>query len=236
MLLTTDQIDRTNLSTVKVLIVSGTKFLIDTKTKMLNYLLDNGTICNGYGMSEVAGYITCDFCVNVTQDTVGQVLNGCEIKITDKNGHRCDVDVDGEICIKTKYKFLGYYGNADATDELFDEEGFVKSGDIGHFDVEGNLYVVDRKKDLLKYCMFPIAPSEIEDFLIQVPAIAAACVVGIPDDFATDLPAAVIVRNGSVNITETEIFDLVSGKNQNLILPPSRHIIFWDGGSHLFVF
>lgn len=211
MLLKSDQINETDFSTIKVLIVSGSKFPIDIKTKMLNYLR-NGTICNGYGMSEVSGYITCDFCEEPEQDTVGQILNGCHIKITDENGYRCDANIDGEICIKTRYKFLGYYGSPEATAELFDNEGFVKSGDIGHFDEQGNLFVVDRKKDLLRYCTFPIAPSEIEDFLIESPAISAVCVVGIPYDFATDLIAAVIVRRNGSNISEKEILDMVSGK------------------------
>lgn len=232
MLLKSDGIDQTDLSTIKMLIVSGTKFLVDTKTKMFNYLC-NGTICNGYGMSEVAGYVTCDFCERLTHDTVGQILNGCQIKITDKNGYRCGVNIDGEICIKTKYKFLGYYGSPEATAELFDDEDFVKSGDIGHFDEEGNLYVVDRKKDLLKYCMFPIAPSEIEDFLIQSPDISAVCVVGIPDDFATDLPAAVIVRNKNCNITEEQVFDMVSGKTINVRL---RYMIVIYAYNNFFLF
>jgi len=209
-LLKSDRIDSADLSTVKILIVSGTKFLIDTKTKMKNYLR-NGTICNGYGMTEVAGYISCDFCEKPTEDTVGQILNGCHIKIIDGNGlSRCGVGINGEICIKPKYKFLGYYGSAEETEELFDDEGFVKSGDIGHFDLDGNLHLVDRKKDILYYCSYGIAPSDIENFLIQSPAILAACVVGIADDFATDLPAAVIVRSGSYNITEQEVLDMVS--------------------------
>ncbi|KAJ6632792.1 4-coumarate-CoA ligase 1 [Pseudolycoriella hygida] len=209
MLLKFDRIYKSDLSTIKMMIVSGTKLLIDIKSKMKN-LLRNGTICNAYGMSEVVGYIACDFCENPSLDTNGQILNRCFIKITDKNGHRCNVNVDGEICIKTRYKFLGYYGCPEATEELFDAEDYVHRGDIGHFDEKGNLYVVDRKKDLLKYCTFPIAPSEIEDFLIQSPAIAAVCVIGIPDDVATDLPAAVIVRNKGFLITEKEVFNLVS--------------------------
>lgn len=213
MLVKSDEINRTDLSTVKVLIVSGAKFLIETRTKICDYLR-NATICNCYGMSEVAGYVSCDFCEEPSLDTVGQILNGCQIKITDENGYRCDVNADGEICIKTKFKFLGYYGSAEATEELFDIEGFVKSGDVGHFDCDGNLFVVDRKKDILQFCDAPIAPSEIEDFLIQLPAILAVCVVGIPDEIATDLPAAVIVRSENANITEAEVLDLVSGKDK----------------------
>ncbi|KAG4069747.1 hypothetical protein HA402_003188 [Bradysia odoriphaga] len=209
MLLKSNEIDQADLSTIKILIVSGSKFHLDTKIKILNYLR-NATICNGYGMSEVAGYISCDFCGDLTKDTVGQILNGSQIKIVDENGSRCDVEVDGEICIKPKYKFLGYYGSPNATNELFDAEGFVKSGDIGHFDNEGKLYVVDRTKDLLNYCMFPIAPSEIEEFLMELSAISEACIVGIPDEFAKDLPAALIVRNKNVHITEDEVYQLVS--------------------------
>lgn len=212
MLLKDDGIDNSDLSTVAVLIVSGTKFLSSTKVQLQKYL-NNAMICDGYGMSEVAGYVSCEFGVNRTaDDAVGQLLNGFAIKIVNENGNRCDVDVDGEICIKTKFKFLGYYGNREATDDLFDDEGFVRSGDIGHFDGNGNLFIVDRKKDLLKYCTFPIAPSEIEDFLIQLPAISSACVVGIPDPVTIDLPAAVIVRSENGCITEEEVFNLVAGK------------------------
>lgn len=108
--------------------------------------------------------------------------------------------------------FSGYYGNKAATDALYDSEGFIQTGDIGHFDKDGLLYVTDRKKDFIKYCNYMISPSEIEDFLVGCPDVASVCVVGITDRFAGDLPAAVIVRERKSAITEQEISEMVEKK------------------------
>lgn len=151
------------------------------------------------------------------------------MKIVDDDGNRCGVNVDGEICLKTTYKFIGYYNNREATEELFDKEGFLKTGDIGHFDEDGDLFIVDRKKDLLKYCNFQISPSEIDSYLIESPAIKSACVVGIPDPLVTDLPAAVVVRADGSNITEEEICNMVAG-NAN----PSTKLMIAHKSSFLF--
>ena len=139
-------------------------------------------------------------------------VNASKVKIIDDDGNRCGVHIDGEICIKTNYKFIGYYNNREATEELFDEENFIKTGDVGHFDEDGDLYIVDRKKDLLKYCNFQISPSEIDSYLIESSDIKSACVVGIPDPLVTDLPAAVVVRAQGSTITEEEIVNMVAGK------------------------
>lgn len=97
----------------------------------------------------------------------------------------------------------------------------MKTGDIGHFDEDGNLYFVDRKKDLLKYCNAHVSPSEIDTFLTETSDIKSACVVGIPDADSNDLPAAVIVRSEESKITENDVFNLVAG----MILRCS--IFFW---------
>lgn len=110
-------------------------------------------------------------------------------------------------------KFVGYYGNQQATDETIDDDGFILSGDLGYFDVDGELHITGRKKELLKYCNFPISPSEIDAYLTESPNIEAACVIGISDTkMATDLPAAVVVRAKGSTITEKDVSDMVAGK------------------------
>lgn len=134
------------------------------------------------------------------------------MKIVDDDGNRLGPNEDGEIAYTTNYKFLGYYGNEEATAELYDDEGFICSGDIGHFDEDGDLFIIDRKKDLMKYCNMQISPSAIEAYLIESPGIKACCVVGIPDEMATDLPAAVVIRADGSNISGQEIYDMVAGE------------------------
>lgn len=175
-----------------------------------NRYLPNGTVAVVYGLSEIGGSIS----VTVIPDnrcSEGKLSNGIQVKIIDENGNKCGIGVDGEICVKSEYKVLGYYRNEKATAQVIDNDGFLLTGDIGHFDESGYLYFVDRKKDLLKYCSSQISPVEIENYLTEVSGIKAACVVGIYDAGCGDLPAAVVVRNENRNITKEEIEQLVCG-------------------------
>lgn len=201
---------KTNFSSVKYWMVGGSKAPSSTVIEVNKYLT-NGGIYNIYGMSEVAGAISTELLESRKTDSVGQLMYSMTAKIVDEFGERCGTGIDGEVCLKSNYKFLGYYGNEKATKELFDDEGFMMTGDIGHFDEGGFLCLVDRKKDLLKYQNFQISPSEIESFLLNLPQVKSACVIGIPDNVAGDLPAAAIVRN-SDSISKKEIFDAVAGK------------------------
>lgn len=206
-----DRFRETDLSSLKFVLIGGSKVPLHIKVEMDN-CLPNGHIHVVYGMSEIGGILSIDYPVSPEKDTIGKLIGGSCVKIVDDDGNRCGVNVDGEICIKTNYKFIGYYNNREASEELFDDENFIKSGDIGHFDEDGDLYIIDRKKDLLKYCNFQISPSEIDSYLIESPDIKSACVVGIPDPLVTDLPAAVVVRADGSTITEEEIINMVAGK------------------------
>lgn len=203
---------KTDLSSMKLQMCGGSKVPMHVKTEM-NYSLPNGRVHVGYGLSEIGGIVALDYPGQNSLDTIGKLVETCSVKIVDDLGNRCGPNEDGEICLKFPFKFLGYFGNKAATDELFDAEDFLLTGDIGHFDDDGYLYIVDRKKDLLKYNNMQISPSEIDAYLIESPHIKSACVVGIPDDI-TDLPAAVIVRANGSTITEQEVFNLVAGNFQ----------------------
>lgn len=199
-------IQQANMSSVKCQIATGghTPYQVQ---QLFNSRLPNGRTVALYGMSEAASGITANL---IDKDTAGQLISGFSAKIIDDDGNRLGVGEDGEICMKTTYKFLGYYNNRSATEEAMDEEGFFRTGDIGHFDEDGNLCIVDRKKDLIKYCGFQISPSQVECFLAASPQVKAACVVGIPDD-ATELPAAFVVRSENSNINEKFVFDRIAG-------------------------
>lgn len=211
LIMKSDQFSKTDLSSLKFMMAGGSKVPFHVQTEM-SYHLPNGNVYVGYGMSEIAGVATVDYPGPSGKDTVGQLVGGSKTKIIDEEGNRCGPNVDGEICIKVNYKFVGYFGNQEATNELFDAEDFLQTGDIGHFDNDGFLYVVDRKKDLLKYNNFQISPSEIDSYLIESSHIKSVCVVGIPGE-GTDLPAAVVVRADGSNISAKNVFDLVAGNS-----------------------
>lgn len=173
--------------------------------------LPNGKIYAVYGLTELSGAATVNY-PQPRPGSVGSLVNEIYAKIMSDSNEPCEANMDGEICLKVKYPFLEYFGDKSNTQNAYDRDGWFITGDIGHFDEDGFLYIVDRKKDILKYRGSQISPSEIEDILMQDPAIKQVCVVGIPDELSTDLPAAVVVRQPNAQITESDIDGIVASK------------------------
>lgn len=203
------QVNKTDLSHLRHFLSGGSKAPLDVCKKM-NEHLPNGEVNIGYGLSETGGIASIDWPFSGL-NTIGKLFCGTQVKIVDENGNRLGISEDGEICLKQMYKFLGYYNNEEATRELFDYEGFLRTGDIGHFDENGYLYIVDRKKEFLRYCGFQIAPAELESYLIKFSGIKSVCVVGVYEQNSGDLPAAVIVKSEGEDTTKEEIDKIVCG-------------------------
>lgn len=105
--------------------------------------------------------------------------------------------------------------DSNATVNAIDKEGFFLTGDIGHFNENGVLLIDDRKKNIIKnvfYFRGFILPSEIENYLIQYSDIDEICIIGIEILSGLELPAAVIVRHPTSNLTEHQVFQMVAGK------------------------
>jgi 4-coumarate--CoA ligase len=100
---------------------------------------------------------------------------------------------DGELWVRGPQVMKGYLNNAKATAETITEDGWLRTGDIAHFDEDGFLYITDRLKELIKYKGFQIAPAELEAALLTHPDITDAAVIGKPDETAGELPMAFIV-------------------------------------------
>lgn len=207
-----DRIATTDLSSMKHYFTGGSKIPLAVPVQINRYL-PNGHVHIVFGMSEIAGVAAADFPRFSGRDTIGQLISGLRVKIIDDNGSRCGVDVNGEICFKGSHKFLGYFDSPAANGALFDSEGFLLTGDIGHFDADGFLYVVDRKKEMLKFRNAQISPSHLEAHLIKSPAINAVCIAGIPDDVDGDLVAACIVRCPGADIDEAAVQKMIDGKS-----------------------
>uniref|UniRef100_T1GWB0 AMP-dependent synthetase/ligase domain-containing protein n=1 Tax=Megaselia scalaris TaxID=36166 RepID=T1GWB0_MEGSC len=142
------------------------------------------------------------------------------VKIIDENGNNLGIGEDGEICVNTNIKWNGYYGDQEATDEVYDiETGWYKTGDMGHFDDEGYLYIVDRIKEIMKSKGYHISPSEIEELVLEIPEVADICVVGIPDVVTINLPAALIIRKNGSTLSQETIQKYVADK-----MPHYKHL------------
>jgi long-chain acyl-CoA synthetase len=126
-------------------------------------------VLEGYGLSEVTTAATVNRVDDFRFGTVGKPLPGVEIRIAD----------DGEILIRSNTVFAGYYRDEDATAATLDGEGFVHTGDVGHFDEDGFLVITDRKKDIIVTAGGKnVAPQNLENELKSHRPISQALVVG----------------------------------------------------------
>ena len=115
-----------------------------------------------------------------------------------------------EVWVRGPQVMKGYLNNESATKSTIDEDGWLHTGDIGHLDADGYLFIVDRLKELIKYKGFQVPPAELEALLLTHPLIADAAVIGLPDDEAGEIPAAYVVLKQGQDITSTEIQQFVA--------------------------
>ncbi|XP_077503576.1 luciferin 4-monooxygenase-like [Amblyomma americanum] len=169
-----------------------------------------------YSMSESfgSGMISRRDCKDY--ESVGTATTLTEIKIVDVNtGAKLGPRQTGEIRIRSQSCVRGYLNNPEATASLYDEDGFLRSGDIGYYNERGEFYVVDRIKEMFKCMDQQVAPSEIEDMLLQHEAVKDAAVAGVPHPEFGDAPRAfVVLRKGyaASEGTAAELRALVSAK------------------------
>ena len=97
---------------------------------------------------------------------------------------------------------LGYLGRQDATAETIDSDGFLHTGDIATVGAQGEFYIVDRLKELIKYKGYQVAPAELEALLLTHPDITDAAVVGAQDDDGQEIPKAFVVRRDGSDLDE----------------------------------
>lgn len=207
-LLNHPQIESADLSSVKHYTSGGIKISYHVIQEMNKYL-KGGQLCHNYGMTETFGIIAINL-YHSKNNSAGQLISGCEAKIINKHGDRLGVGEDGELCIKQPYPFLGYVGYEDRNH--FDSDGFLATGDIAHFDQNGDLFITGRKKELFKCYDHHVMPTEIEEFINKIDGVQQSCVVPIPNPRCGFMPAAVIVKTNSSTCTEKSIYDAVSSK------------------------
>ena len=124
----------------------------------------------------------------------GRLVPSMMARLVLENGKEAVTGSEGEICLKGPNIFKGYFNNSKATAESFDSEGWYHTGDVGRVDEQGNIYITDRLKDLIKYNGFQVAPAQLEDMLLGHAAVADVAVIGMySNERATELPRAYVV-------------------------------------------
>ncbi|KAJ7708734.1 phenylacetyl-CoA ligase [Mycena rosella] len=151
-------------------------------------------VTQGFGMTECGGLITGLPCGTPWRPgSVGRLLSSTEAKIVDERGTLLGPGHPGQLCVRGPQLFLGYLGNAQATKDAFDADGFLLTGDIGDMTADGYFHIVDRLKYMIKNKGYQISPAEIEAHLLSLELVDDAGVVGRPDTRCGEVPVAFIV-------------------------------------------
>ncbi len=196
-----------DLSFVKGYFAGAAPLPEDTVNKLRD--LHNASIYDVYGATENTAFATATpWGGKIKTGTVGVPLPNTEVKIVDLETGEKELPTgeSGEICIKGPQVMKGYYKKEAETRESL-RDGWFHTGDIGFFDDEGYLLVIDRKKDLIIGSGFNIYPKEIDEILFDHPGIIEACTIGVPDAYRGETVKAYVVRKQGTALTEKEIID-----------------------------
>ena len=166
------------------------------------------TVVTGYGLTETTGTVSMcrhDDPPEVVAHTVGRPLPGVEVGIRDDDGNFLASGAAGEVVVRGFNVMKEYFGDPEATARTIDHEGWLRTGDVGYVDEDGNLRITDRKKDMFIVGGFNAYPAEIEDIMLRHPAVAQVAVVGVPDARLGEVGAAFVIPRAGHEADEAEV-------------------------------
>lgn len=177
------------------------------------YRFHNTKFVQGYGMTETSPLALQVSPNNTNFSSTGAPASNTEAKIV-AIGSECHKglgpNMTGEICIRGPQVMKGYLNNDEANADIFLPNGWMRTGDVGHYDEEGYFYITDRIKELIKVKAFQVPPAELEGILRDHPKILEAAVIPRPDELAGELPRAIVVLREGTKATEEEIYNYVA--------------------------
>jgi len=164
----------------------------------------------GYGLTETNGV----GCSNQNEnylakpDSTGRATPPIvDVAILDDDGNKMPQGERGEVCIRTAANFTGYWNNDEATRDAFTDDGYFRTGDIGYLDPEDYLFIVDRKKEIIIRGGENISCQEVEAAVYANPAVAEACIFGVPDERFGEVPALVYHTKDGHSLTDEELLE-----------------------------
>ena len=186
------------------------------------------TVRQGYGLTETAALISTNPAGHEKPGSVGLPIPGAEVRIVDLDDHELPAGEAGEICCRSPAVMRGYWRAGGRDPDLTADamrDGWLHTGDIGYLDDEGYLFIVDRKKDLIIRGGFNVYPRDVEDALLEHPAVAGAGVVGRPDERHGEEVVAFVSLNAPGAVGEDELIAWARERIGGYKYPREVHII-----------
>ncbi|MGP4958292.1 long-chain-fatty-acid--CoA ligase FadD1 [Pseudomonas helleri] len=162
-------------------------------------------ICEGYGMTETSPVAAVNPIQNIQVGTIGIPMPSTLCKVINDAGEELPLGEIGELCIKGPQVMKGYWERPDATAEIMDSDGWLKSGDIAVIQPDGYMRIVDRKKDMILVSGFNVYPNELEDVMASLPGVLQSAAIGIPDEKTGELIKVFIVVKPGMTLTKEQV-------------------------------
>jgi long-chain acyl-CoA synthetase len=184
-------------------------------------------LAEGYGLTE-ASPVVCCAALRVPSKplSIGLPLPGTDIRFVDIDTREvAAIGENGELEVRGPQVMTGYFNNDEANAEAF-HDGWLRTGDVGHMDEDGYVFLVDRTKDLIICSGFNVYPRIIEEALMTHEAVEETNVIGVPDEYRGEAPVAYIKLKSGKSVTDTELKLFLADKLNKIEMP--REIIFKD--------
>ena len=184
-------------------------------------------LAEGYGLTE-ASPVVCCAALRVPSKplSIGLPLPGTDIRFVDiDSGKQVGIGENGELQVKGPQVMAGYYNNKEATRDAF-MDGWLRTGDVGHMDDDGYVFLVDRIKDLIICSGFNVYPRVIEEALMTHDAVEETNVIGVPDEYRGEAPVAFVKLKAGHTIGEEALKKFLSERLNKIEMP--KEIIFKD--------
>jgi long-chain acyl-CoA synthetase len=187
----------------------------------------NAPLVEGYGLTEASPVVCCGpFAGGQKLLSIGFPLPATDIRFVDVDtGELAGIGENGELQVKGPQVMLGYYENSEDTEKAF-MDGWLRTGDVGHMDEEGHVFLVDRIKDLIICSGFNVYPRTIEEAIADHPAVDEVNVIGVEDQYRGEAPVAFVKLREGQSVSESELKTFIAEKLNKIEIP--REIIFKD--------
>ena len=199
------QAGKVDFKSFKVCYAAAAPLLAETKRRF--EALTGGSLLEAYGMTEtMLAAVVCPMHGTYKEGSVGLPLPDVDVRIVDVDTGEQTLapGQPGEITISAPQIMVGYWERPDETAAMI-RDGWVYTGDLGYLDEDGYLFIVDRKKDLIKPSGFQVWPREVEEVIAAHPAVAEVSVAGVPDDYQGEAVKAWVVLRAGKQLTSDEL-------------------------------
>ncbi|EDW83371.1 uncharacterized protein Dwil_GK22354 [Drosophila willistoni] len=203
-----EEFERADFSSLRYFFYGGSRCSLEVQHK-LRRVFSLDCMHFAYGLTELGTLASVNYHFDKKPNSSGRLTNGFKLKIINKQGEAQEPDAVGEICIYSGQYWDGYYGNRKESQHIRDNNLWFHTGDLGYMDDDGFLYIVERKKDMLKYKTMMYYPHEIESVISKMPDVADVCVFGVWNPYTGDEAAAAVVKKKGSDLHAQDVLDYV---------------------------